>query len=170
MKTKLFLASLFIAIFALTVSNTYSQDKECCKDKSSSHCGDMKTGNDTKKCDDKGSNDGKCCDKHGNAGGDSTVSTGMTCLVSGEPIGEGQGVKFSYYGKEYTFCCEGCVAKFKKEPLNYIKEELTCPVMGEKIESKDVFVTYNGTKYYLCCKSCLKKLENDPESFINKKQ
>ncbi|HWA05341.1 MAG TPA: YHS domain-containing protein [Ignavibacteria bacterium] len=161
MKTKLFLASLFIALFALTVSNTYSQDKECCKDKSSSHCGDMKSGSKMK------SDNGKCCDKHGNAGGDSTVSTGMTCPVSGEAIGEGQGVKFSYYGKDYTFCCDGCVAKFKKEPMNYIKEEMTCPVMGEKIESKDVFVMHEGTKYYLCCKSCVKKFESDPDKYKN---
>lgn len=160
MKTKLFLASLFIALFALTVSNTYSQDKECCKDKSSSHCGDMKSGSEMK------SEDSKCCEKHGNAGGDSTVSTGMTCPVSGEAIGEGQGVKFSYYGKEYTMCCEGCVAKFKKEPMNYIKEEMTCPVMGETVV-KDVFVMHEGTKYYLCCKSCVKKFENDPDKYKN---
>lgn len=160
MKTKLFLAAFFIALFALTLSNTYSQDKECCKDKSQGHCGDMKSSNETK------TEDGKCCDKHGNAGGDSTVSTGMTCPVSGEAIGEGQGVKFSYYGKEYTFCCDGCVAKFKKEPMNYIKEEMTCPVMGETAV-KDVFVMHEGTKYYLCCKSCLKKFENDPDKYKN---
>lgn len=160
MKTKLIVTSIFIALFALITSSSFSQDKECCKDKSSSHCGDMKTSNDTK------SEDGKCCDKHGNAGGDSSV-TGMTCPVSGEAIGEGQGVKFSYYGKDYTFCCEGCVAKFKKEPMNYIKEEMTCPVMGEKIESKDVFVMHEGTKYYLCCKNCVKKFESDPEKYKN---
>ncbi|MCC6866491.1 MAG: YHS domain-containing protein [Ignavibacteria bacterium] len=164
MKTKIFLASLFIAIFALAVSNTYSQDKECCKDKSSNHCGDMKASNET--------NNGKCCDKHGNAGGDSTISTTtapLTCPVSGEAIGEGQGLKFDYYGKTYTFCCEGCEAKFKKEPMNYIKEELTCPVMGDKIESKDVYAMHNGTKYYLCCESCIKKFDKDPEKYMNKK-
>jgi len=161
MKTKLFLASVFIALFVLTVSNTYSQEKECCKDKSSNHCGDLKSSSDTKP------ENGKCCDKHGNAGGDSTVSTGMTCPVSGEAIGDGQGVKFSYYGKDYTFCCDGCVAKFKKEPMNYIKEEMTCAVMGEKIESKDVFVMHEGTKYYFCCKSCVKKFENDPDKYKN---
>lgn len=158
MKTKLIVTSIFIALFALITSSSFSQEKECCKDKSSSHCGDMKASNESK--------DGKCCDKHGNAGGDSSV-TGMTCPVSGEAIGEGQGVKFSYYGKDYTFCCEGCVAKFKKEPMNYIKEEMTCPVMGEKIESKDVFVMHEGTKYYLCCKSCLKKFESDPDKYKN---
>jgi len=158
MKTRLIAASIFVVLFAFVSTNSFSQEKECCKDKSSSHCGDKKTSNENK--------DGKCCDKHGNAGGDSSV-TGMTCLVSGEAIGEGQGVKFSYYGKEYTFCCEGCVTKFKKEPMDYIKEEINCPVMGEKIESKDVFVMHEGTKYYLCCKSCLKKFESDPDKYKN---
>ena len=94
--------------------------------------------------------------------------SGLTCPVSNESIGEGQGVKLDYYGKTYTFCCEGCVAKFKKEPINYIKEEMTCPVMGETV-TKDVFVMHNDTKYYLCCKSCLSKFEKDPEKYINKK-
>ncbi len=158
MKSRLIVTSIIIALFALVTSSSFSQEKECCKDKSSSHCGDMKSSNENK--------DGKCCDKHGNAGGDSSV-TGMTCPVSGEAIGEGQGIKVSYYGKEYTFCCEGCVAKFKKEPMDYIKEEINCPVMGEKIESKDVFVMHEGTKYYLCCKSCLKKFESDPDKYKN---
>ena len=74
--------------------------------------------------------------------------SGLTCPVSNESIGEGQGVKLDYYGKTYTFCCEGCVAKFKKEPINYIKEEMTCPVMGETV-TKDVLVMHNDNKYYL---------------------
>ena len=151
MKTKLFLSSIFIALFALITSSSFSQSNDCCaKEKASQCCAENKS----------------CCDKEGNAGGDTSV-TGMTCPVSGEAIGEGQGVKFGYYGKDYTFCCEGCLAKFKKEPMNYIKEELTCPVMGEKIESKDVFVMHEGTKYYLCCKSCNKKFESDPDKYKN---
>jgi len=151
MKTKIILSSIFFALFAFITSSAFSQSNDCCaKEKASQCCAENKS----------------CCDKEGNAGGDTSV-TGMTCPVSGEAIGEGQGVKFGYYGKDYTFCCDGCVAKFKKEPMNYIKEELTCPVMGEKIESKDVFVMHEGTKYYLCCKSCNKKFESDPDKYKN---
>ena len=50
--------------------------------------------------------------------------------------------------------------------MNYIKEEMTCPVMGETVV-KDVFVMHEGTKYYLCCKSCVKKFENDPDKYKN---
>jgi Cu+-exporting ATPase len=107
-----------------------------------------------------------CKDMTGNAGGDSTIS-GLTCPVSGEPIGEGQGVKFDYMSKTYTFCCEGCVGKFKKEPMSYIKEEVTCPVTGEPA-AKDVFAMQDGTKYYFCCKMCISKFEKDPEKYLKK--
>lgn len=149
MKTRIFLVSSFLILFVFAAGNSLSQDKGCCENKTSTCC--------VEKSD--------CCtDALGSAGGDSTVS-GLICPVSGEAIGEGQGVKFDYYGKTYTFCCEGCETKFKKEPFSYLKEEINCPVMGEPIV-KDVFVMHNGTKYYLCCKSCLKKFENDPEKYL----
>ncbi len=90
------------------------------------------------------------------------------CPVSGETI-EGEGVKFSYLGKEYTFCCDGCVGKFKSEPANYIKDEIMCPVMGEAAD-KNISAEYNGTKYYFCCESCVKKFNANAEKYINGKQ
>lgn len=154
MKTKIILASLAIALMSFAANILYSQDNNnsCCETKSSACCTENQA----------------CCDKAatGNAGGDSTAA--MSCPVSNEPIGDGGGVKFDYYGKTYTFCCEGCMAKFKKEPMDYIKTEMVCPVMGDKIESKDVFVMNNGTKYYLCCENCVKKFERDPEKYKNK--
>ena len=96
-------------------------------------------------------------------------STGLVCPVSGEAIdgAEGSPVKYTYLGKEYTFCCAGCVAKFKSEPMNYIKEELKCPVMGEAA-SKDVFSVLDGVKYYFCCQPCVKKFEKNPDKYLNK--
>lgn len=159
MKTRIFLSSLIAALFVFVSSSSYSQDK-CCENKSASCCTESK----------------ECCNEHashdmnGNAGGDSTKPSGLTCVVSGEAIEAGGGLTFDYYGTTYNFCCEGCVAKFKKEPLDYIKAGgLTCPVMGDAIESKDVFVMHNGTKYYLCCAGCEGKFKKDPEKYINKK-
>ncbi len=154
-------------LFALIANTSYSQDN-CCENKSASCCTENK-----ECCNDMSTdmqmNDNSQSDKTGNAGGDTAV-TATVCVVSGEAIGEGQGVKFDYYGKTYNFCCEGCLAKFKKEPMDHIKAGgLTCPVMGDAIESKEVFVMNNGTKYYLCCESCVKKFEKDPEKYMNKK-
>jgi YHS domain-containing protein len=88
------------------------------------------------------------------------------CPVTGEVI-EGEGAKFSYMGKEYTFCCGGCVEKFKKDPASYIKDEIRCPVTGESAD-KEVSTVYNGTKYYFCCPSCIKKFEAEPDKYLNK--
>lgn len=158
MKTRIYLSLIAAALFTLFLNTSYSQDK-CCENKSASCCTENKD----------------CCKEHtqndmnGNAGGDSTKPSGLTCVVTGEAIEAGGGLTFDYYGTTYNFCCDGCLAKFKKEPMNYIKSGLNCPVMGEAIESKDVFVMHNGTKYYFCCASCESKFQKDPEKYMNKK-
>lgn len=132
--------------------------------------GDMKNG----KCDTKNSSTGeikeRCCTKSSgqskmecNGEAQGVNDSAKVCPVSGEKI-EDAGVTFFYLSKEYTFCCENCVAKFKAEPMNYIKEQLVCPVMGEDAE-KDITLMYNGTKYYFCCKPCTKKFNKEPEKY-----
>jgi YHS domain-containing protein len=97
------------------------------------------------------------------------ADTAKICPVSGEKIDgiEGDPVKFTYLGKEYTFCCAGCVKTFKAEPVTYIKEELKCPVMGEPID-KTVSTTVDGVKYYFCCSGCVLKFEKDPKKYLDK--
>ncbi len=90
-----------------------------------------------------------------------------TCIVTGETIEEGQGVELTYLGKTYNFCCSHCVDKFKKEPMNYIKEDIKCPVSGETA-SKDISAVYDGVKYYFCCENCEGKFKKDPEKYLNK--
>jgi YHS domain-containing protein len=132
--------------------------------------GDMKNG----KCEMNNSSSGeikeRCCTKSSgqskvksNGEAQGVNDSAKICPVSGEKI-EGAGVTFSYLSKEYTFCCENCVSKFKAEPMNYIKEQLVCPVMGEVAE-KDISLMYNDTKYYFCCKPCIKKFNKEPEKY-----
>jgi YHS domain-containing protein len=98
-----------------------------------------------------------------------TVITGEVCPVSGETIGEGEGVVYNYLGTDYKFCCKNCVKKFKAEPMDYIKGELKCPVMGETA-SKDDFTVVDNVKYYFCCAGCKGKFEKDPEKYLNKEK
>src|SRR5690349_256982 len=99
------LTSIAIMLFVFA-GISYSQDKSCCEDKSSACCVENKSC-----CTEHASTDPVSTDPAGNAGGDSAVTnTGTVCVVSGEAIGEGQGIKFDYYGKTYNFCCEGCLA------------------------------------------------------------
>jgi YHS domain-containing protein len=141
---KILLSVIVLSAF-LVINSTTAQEKDCCK----------KPGTMT------------CPDKVGSSQGEKMDSLSKVCPVSGETIEEGKGKEFSYLGTKYTFCCEHCVGKFKAEPMNYIKTELTCPVMGDAA-SKDFSVVNSGTKYYFCCESCLGKFEKNPEKYLNK--
>jgi YHS domain-containing protein len=44
--------------------------------------------------------------------------------------------------------------------------QTTCPVSGEKLEDKELFVDYEGQRVYLCCKKCVKKFNAFPDKFI----
>ena len=44
-----------------------------------------------------------------------------TCVVSGEKLGEmGKPYIFNYQGTEVRLCCDGCRAKFDKDPAKFI--------------------------------------------------
>jgi len=144
--------------------------KKECTDKSKTECTDMSK----KECTDKSKTEctDKCkteCTKNKTGSSQGAVDSVKICPVSGETIDgtEGEPVKFTYLGKEYTFCCAGCLKKFKAEPITYIKEEVKCPVMGEPID-KNVSATVDGVKYYFCCSGCISKFEKDPKKYLDK--
>jgi YHS domain-containing protein len=165
MKTKkmLFLAVLTAMFF--TASLTFSQishnegdcqkcEKECMK---TQQCGMDKT---------------ECMKSCSNGTGNSqgvVSDSAKYCIVTGEKLdgSEGDPVKYTYLGKEYLFCCSGCVKKFKSEPMSYIKEEIKCPVMGNPASQK-VFTVVDDVKYYFCCSGCIKKFEADPKKYLDK--
>ncbi|MGB9695937.1 MAG: YHS domain-containing protein [Ignavibacteria bacterium] len=145
-KTLMLVITLITTLFVLTelVQAQHSHEKSC-KSECSSKCGST---------------------THHSSG--LAIDTVKLCPVSGEPVDhDGTSVKFIYLGKEYEFCCEGCVKKFKAEPMKYIKEELHCPVMGE-VAKQDVFTVVDGVKYYFCCPKCIKKFESDPQKYLEK--
>ena len=160
MKMKILLA--LVAVLFATSAIVKAQENNCCKDKQKSECKMNKEECKMNKEDCK-KNMEECkmskeeckMDKSDckmnkedckmnkpevekTAQGSGSTDSVKVCPVSGEVLGqEGDPVKFTYLGKEYEFCCAGCVKKFKAEPMSYIKTELTCPVMGEAA-SKDV--------------------------------
>ena len=151
MKMKIFLVMVAIVFASSVIVN--AQEKDCCKDKNKSECKMDKS---------------DCSSKIGNSQGTVMSDSAKLCPVSGEPVNhDGESVKYSYLGKEYEFCCEGCLKKFKAEPMSYIKTELTCPVMGEAA-SKDVSTVVDGVKYYFCCEMCIAKFNKDPKKYLDK--
>lgn len=101
----------------------------------------------------------ECCETGKSSG---KTDDDLKCVVSGEVI-EGDGVKFSYLGKEYNFCCGGCVAGFKSEPIKYI-DGLKCPVMGGAAKS-NVSSEIDGVKYYFCCPPCIDEFADNFEKY-----
>ena len=44
-----------------------------------------------------------------------------TCVISGDKLGEmGEPVVYMHEGTEVRFCCNKCIAEFKKDPKKYI--------------------------------------------------
>lgn len=89
------------------------------------------------------------------------------CMVTGEEFPAGNGVKYQYLNKTVTFCCKICIKAFNREPANYIKEGLHCPVCSEDDAKKDLALTHNEVKYYFCGNSCMAKFEKTPQQFLN---
>lgn len=97
-----------------------------------------------------------------------TVNSGdsAVCLVSGEPIEAGKGINVSYLGKEYTFCCEGCVSEFKAASIKYTGGVATCPICNHDDGSESISTTYEGITYYFCANGCKEKFEKNPEKVL----
>jgi YHS domain-containing protein len=93
--------------------------------------------------------------------GDSAV-----CLVSDEPIEEGKGIKLMYLGKEYAFCCEGCVGEFKAASIKYTDGKATCPICNHDDGNESITSSHEGITYYFCAKGCKEKFEKNPEKVL----
>lgn len=82
----------------------------------------------------------------------------------------------AHAGKDYYFCSEGCLKKFKTDPERYLQA-------GENAESKDPVCgmdvdpdtakyhhQHAGKDYYFCSEGCLKKFKADPEKYLSGKK
>lgn len=97
----------------------------------------------------------------------------VICPVSGEvPLKE---FVVEHNGEKVTFCCNGCVGKFQKNPAKY-KSALSnsytfqtkCPVMGGNINPETFTTLASGMKVYYCCAECEKPLFSEPAKYLPK--
>jgi YHS domain-containing protein len=159
----LFLAVLTAVFFVVNISFAQVNHKEGdCSKNCQKECGMTQNNQE------KGNCTHECTTKTGNSQGE-VSDTNKYCTVTGELLdgAEGEPIKLTYLGKQYLFCCNGCVKKFKSEPMIYIKEEIKCPVMGEAAD-KNVSTIVDGVKYYFCCSGCIKKFEKEPQKYLDK--
>ncbi len=89
-----------------------------------------------------------------------------------------------YKGKSYFFCCDHCVADFKKNPDKFsegllqpreptsaeVGTMVTCQVMGTKFEVAKTtpVIDYKGKSYFFCCENCVQEFQKNPDKFAMK--
>jgi YHS domain-containing protein len=61
----------------------------------------------------------------------------LICPVSGEELDEATAVRFTYNGKVYYTCCNGCKSKFLKDPETYAKKAEEISKLQGKPEKAD---------------------------------
>lgn len=155
MKNLLFLAVIFAAVLVFS-SNSYSQ----CSEKT------------TEKTSEKSSEKKSCCTESNSSSGeqvqsnDSANSDMSICPVSKEEFKKGKGKTVSYLGKKYEFCCPGCVAEFKAEPIGYTGGVARCPICDEDDAKATISSMHDGTKYYFCNEKCKTEFGKDPEKIL----
>lgn len=105
------------------------------------------------------------------------------CVVSGEKLGGmGDPIELVHNNRLVQFCCSGCLAKFKKDPDQYLskldeavvkaqKDDYPldkCVVTEQKLGSMGEPVNdVVGTQLVrFCCKSCIKTFEKNPARYL----
>lgn len=81
-------------------------------------------------------------------------------------------------GQRVYHCCPMCSAKLKADPDKYFKKaaeqgvlfeniQTTCPVSGEELDNKSVFIDYEGRRIAFCCNKCVSKFKENPTKYLS---
>lgn len=111
------------------------------------------------------------------AASDEAKGTQTKCPVMGGKVVKT--VYTDYKDQRIFFCCEPCIKEFLKDPEKNLekiaengetpmklKAQSVCPVSGEELKSKDVFVDAHGKRIFVCCKGCTGKVKDDPKKYM----
>ncbi len=97
----------------------------------------------------------------------------VLCPVSGNATDPK--VTLDHDGSQVSFCCGGCVEKFKGEPAKYAAKlansytyQTRCPVMDGEIAPDASMALPTGQTIYLCCAPCADKFKKDPAKYAAK--
>ncbi len=82
-------------------------------------------------------------------------------------------------GQRVYHCCPMCSGKLRDDPDKYFQKaaaegvlfeniQVTCPVSGEELETKDIYTDFEGRRIYFCCMKCLGTFSKDPQKFLKK--
>jgi YHS domain-containing protein len=82
-------------------------------------------------------------------------------------------------GQRVYHCCPMCSDKLTADPDKFFGQaaeegilfeniQTTCPVSGEELEDKLVYVDYEGRRIAFCCPKCVSTFNDDPATFLGK--
>ena len=107
------------------------------------------------------------------AGDNAKKDDAVTCILSGKKVAQDDARgPVNYDGKDYFFCCNSCLEKFKADPAKYIAnaDKLKTYCCGSKTvdEKTAIKSTHNGKDYYFCNETCKAAFDKDPEAYLKK--
>lgn len=82
-------------------------------------------------------------------------------------------VSYRFDGREYLFCCQGCVDEFIADPGRYLQETadlVVCPTcLGEKPLRLSTKLKFRGKDLHFCrCPHCVDEFMKNPEHFMGR--
>ncbi len=86
------------------------------------------------------------------------------CPISGKGVDGSKSVKYTV-----PFCCEKCVAKFKKDPTAHLAAAAKA-AKGKCIFSGKACAETVDIQIGVCCGKCEKKVKADPTKYLAKLQ
>jgi len=98
-----------------------------------------------------------------------------SCSLIRLGIGSERWTKLICEGKEYFFCCQGCVDLFNQEPSRYLKETedlVVCPTcLAEKPLQQTVRMEIAGWEVFFCrCPHCSDAFQKKPDYYVKRLQ
>jgi len=88
-------------------------------------------------------------------------------------ISQDKATIYVHEGKEYSFCCQGCVDIFVTNPEKHLKETkdlVVCPTcLAEKPPQSVVTLQHDGKEIYFCrCPHCLDAFQKNPNYYMRR--
>jgi len=82
---------------------------------------------------------------------------------------------YTHAGRDYFFCCKGCVDVFVTDPKNRIEETkdlVICPTcLAEKNPQSAVSLEHDGKEIYFCrCPHCVDMFKKNPSYYLMRLQ
>lgn len=100
------------------------------------------------------------------------------CALAGCSAKANPEVYTVYQGVKISFCGDDCKTKFMENidanfakiadtgvMVEKLKPQTICPVSGEELMNREVYVDVDGKRFYLCCPKCVDAVKKDPEKY-----